>query len=127
MFIGANPNPKGSHVGDCVIRALSIALNKTWHEVYIELTIQGLTLCDMPSSNNVWGEYLKSQDFQRHSLPDACPLCYTVRDFCEDYPNGTYVLGTGAHAVAVIDGDYYDTWDSGDETILYYWKKESEE
>ena len=124
-FIGANPNPKNTYVGDCVIRALAIATDKSWHETYIELAIQGLMLCDMPSSNSVWGEYLSSHNFTRHSLSDTCPNCYTVRDFCNDFPEGTYVLGTGSHAIAVIDGDYYDTWDSGDETPLYYWQKEN--
>ena len=27
----------------------------------------------------------------------------------------------------VVDGNYLDTWDSGDETPLYYFKKEGEE
>lgn len=126
-FIGVNPNPNGSYVGDCVIRALSIAMNKTWHEVYIELSIQGLVLCDMPSSNRVWGEYLKSQGYHRYIIPDSCPQCYTVRDFCADSPEGTFILGTGTHVVTVIDGNYYDSWDSGDELPIYYWKKESEE
>ena len=126
-FIGVNPNPNGSYVGDCVIRALSIAMNKTWHEIYIELSIQGLVLCDMPSSNRVWGEYLKSQGYHRYIIPDTCPQCYTIRDFCADNPEGTFILGTGTHVVTVIDGDYYDSWDSGDELPIYYWKKESEE
>lgn len=126
-FIGANPNPKNNHTGDCVVRALSIATDKTWYETYIELAIQGLLSCDMPSSNSVWAEYLTSKGFSKHSLIETCPNCYTVRDFCIDFPEGVYVLGTGTHAVAVVDGNYLDTWDSGDETPLYYFKKEGEE
>ena len=40
------------------------------------------------------------------------------------YPHGTYVLATNNHVVAVVDGNYYDTWDSGDETPIYVWRKE---
>lgn len=29
-FIYYNPNPKGNHIGDCVIRALTIALDCNW-------------------------------------------------------------------------------------------------
>lgn len=124
MYRVANPNPNGSYVGDCVIRALSIANNKSWYETYIELCLQGLLLYDMPSSNRVWNEYLKTEGYTRHVIPDTCPECYTIRDFCNEYFKGTYILGTGTHVVAVIDGDYYDTWDSGDESPICFWTKE---
>lgn len=124
MYRVANPNPNGSYVGDCVIRALSIANNKSWYETYIELCLQGLLLYDMPSSNRVWNEYLKTEGYTRHVIPNTCPECYTIRDFCNEYFKGTYILGTGTHVVAVIDGDYYDTWDSGDESPIFYWTKE---
>ena len=55
---------------------------------------------------------------------DEYPDYYTVEDFCADHPKGTYVLGTGSHAVAVVDGFYYDAWDSGNEIPIYYWKEE---
>ena len=41
-----------------------------------------------------------------------------------DNPEGKYLLATGTHVVTVIDGDYYDTWDSGDEIPIYYFTKE---
>ena len=123
-FIINNPNPYGSYVGDCVIRAISIAQNEPWRNVYIGLAIQGLLMGDMPSSNKVWGEYLKSKGYRRYIIPNDCPDCYTVRDFCGEYFKGRYILGTGSHVIAVIDGDYYDTWDSGDESPIYYWTKE---
>jgi hypothetical protein len=47
-----------------------------------------------------------------------------VEDFCRDNPEGTYVLGTGSHAIAVIDGNYYDAWDSGREQPMYYYRKD---
>ena len=28
------------------------------------------------------------------------------------------------NVIAVIDGDYYDSWDSGNEVPIYYWKQE---
>lgn len=122
-FVKVNPNPSGSYVGDCVVRAISIALDKPWHNTYTDLCIQGLMLSDMPSSNKVWGRYLELHGFHRHIIPDTCPYCYTVKDFAKDYPQGTYVLGTGTHVITIINGDYYDSWDSGDETPVYYWRK----
>lgn len=52
------------------------------------------------------------------------PDCYNVKDFAQDHPKGRYVVGTGTHVIAVIDGNYYDTWDSGEEIPVYYWEKE---
>ena len=76
----------------------------------------------MPSSNSVWGLYLHDMGMEQFLLPDACPKCITIRAFCEKYPEGTFVVGTGSHAVAVISGDYYDSWDSGNETGMYFWR-----
>lgn len=123
MFIYENPNPVNNLVGDCVIRAISIVMDKPWEETYDEVCKQGAEMYDMPSSNQVWAEYLKKEGFVRRILPDTCPSCYTIKDFCYDYPNGEYILATGSHLVAVIDGDYYDTWDSGNEIPVYYFQR----
>lgn len=121
-YINYNPNPKGSYVGDCVIRALSKILDMDWERTYVELALQGFLMSDMPSSNHVWGSYLQGKGFQRHVIPNTCPDCYTVRDFCRDNPIGEYVLATGTHVVAVKNGDYYDSWDSGSEVPIYFWR-----
>lgn len=123
-FIPYNPNPSGSYVGDCVIRAISKVTGKGWDDAYVGLAITGFALKDMPSSNHVWGVYLKNNGFRRIALPDTCPDCYSVSEFCDDNPSGRFILATGSHVVAVIDGDYYDSWDSGDEIPVYFWVKE---
>lgn len=122
-YIYYNPNPKGKHVGDCVIRAISFALRQPWIVTFIGIVRKGLSMCDMPSSNSVWAAYLRSNGFRSYALPSSCPDCYTVRDFCIDNPYGRYILATGEHVVAIENGDYYDTWDSGDEIPIYYWKE----
>lgn len=118
-----NPNPKSARVGDCVIRAISKTLGQTWQETYIDLAMEGFRLCDMPSANHVWGSYLHKNGYIRTILPDECQDCYTVKQFCRDYPTGNFLLALSGHVVAVQDGDYYDTWDSGDEVPVYFWKE----
>lgn len=125
--IFSNPNPQNSLVGDCVIRALAIAMGKTWQDIYIKLTLQGLVMSDMPSSNKVWGSFLMSQGWKKHTIPDTCPQCYTIKDFCGEHFKGTYIACSGTHVVACIDGNYYDTWDSGDETVLFYFEEEAKD
>lgn len=124
-FIISNPNPHGSYVGDCVIRAISIIEDKPWDEIYLGLAIQGFIMGDMPSSNRVWNEYLKSRGYKRYIVSNDCPECYTIKDFCGEHFKGKYILGTGSHAVAVIDGNWIDTWNSADEQPIYYWTKEA--
>lgn len=106
------------------MRAFAIATDSDWDTAYLKLVLRGYVMHDMPSSNAVWDTQLLNEGFRREVIPNTCPNCYTVRDFCEDHPIGTFVLGTGTHAVAVIDGDYYDAWDSGDEIPTYFYRKE---
>ena len=118
-----NPNPAGRAVGDCAVRAVSAALGISWENAYARIANAGYQMGDMPSSNSVWGSVLRQAGFVRENLPNTCPDCYTVRDFCLDHSQGVYVLGTGSHAVTVIDGDYMDAWDSGNEVPLYYYER----
>lgn len=124
MWKNYNPNPKGSRVGDCVIRAVSKALGKEWNDTYLDLCLKGLLMSDMPSANHVWGSYLRDNGYERHILPNDCPDCYTVKDFCDEYNQGTYILALNGHVICVVDGDYYDSWDSGNEVPIYYWREE---
>ena len=121
MWVEHNENPNGKKVGDCVIRALSFVLDQEWERTFIEICLQGFIMGDMPSANSVWGAYLKGKGYRRGAISDECHECYSVIDFCRDFPNGKYILALSSHVVAVSDGDYYDTWDSGDETPIYYW------
>lgn len=123
MYIYFNPNPKGLSVGDCTIRAISKALNMSWKRTYLYIVLQGFVMCDMPSANRVWGQFLKRNGFKKFQIPDTCPECYTIRDFCRDNPNGTFILGTGEHVVCVINGNYYDSWDSGNEIPIYFFHR----
>lgn len=124
LFEYYNPNPIKANHGDCVVRALCKALNKPWEDVYVALCMEGLTMCDLPNSDAVWGAYLRSQGFRRYVVPNTCPDCYTVADFSQDRPEGTYVLGTGRHAVTVQDGVIYDNWRSDSEIPVFYFTKE---
>lgn len=118
-----NPNPNGNRVGDCTIRALSKATGKDWERIYAEVSALGFALRDMPSANHVWGACLRRNGFERHIIDDKGQDIYTVNDFCRDNPQGTYVLAIDGHVVCVVDGFYYDTWDSGREIPIYYWVK----
>lgn len=125
MYVYYQPNPsKRKGIGDCTVRSLTKALDISWETAYIDLVMQGYLLNDMPSSNEVMNSYLRSKGFSKHSIPDICPDCYSFEDFARDYPNGTYIVGTGKHVACIKDGILYDSWDSSDCIPLYYYRKE---
>lgn len=126
MWIEYNPNPTGRQVGDCSIRAVSKALDTDWETAYVMICMNGFSMGDMPSSDSVWGATLRKHGFYRKSIPDSCPDCYSVEDFCKDNPEGIFVLGFGGHVATVIDGDLFDSWDSSKEIPQFYWYKKEE-
>lgn len=103
MYKYFNPNPCGKNVSDCTVRAICKATGKDW------------------------GAYLRSLGYRRYIIPDTCPDCYTVGRFADDHPHGTYILALSGHVVCVQDGIIYDSWNSENETPLYFWDKETEE
>ena len=123
MFEFVNVNPCKRRLGDCVIRALSLALNQQWERTYIDLCIEGYIQCDMPNANNVWEAYLEYKGFKRYPVSGVM----SFEEFAKAHPdNVLYVVATGSH-VAVIQGEtLYDNWDSSDEIIAYYFVKEKE-
>lgn len=124
-YVYFNPNPiKNQRVGDCVVRAISKVMGCNWETAYIGLSAEGMSLYDMPSANYVWGTYLQKNFFRQHMVESTCPNCITVEEFAKKHPNGTYVVATENHVVAVENGNWYDTWDSGSEIVLFYWEKE---
>lgn len=97
-----------------------------WGATYLALAIEGYLDGDMPSANACWGRYLRSIGYRRYIVPDTCPDCYTVGQFAEDYPVGTYILALSGHVVCVQNGTIWDSWDSSNENVLYYWERTDE-
>lgn len=101
-YVYFNSNPENKLVGDCVIRAIAKATGDDWETVYLGVASVGFDLHDMPSANRVWGQYLRSRGFERFSIPNTCPDCYTIRDFSFDYNKGIYLAATGTHVVVLM-------------------------
>lgn len=125
MYQFYQPNPQEKRTDDCVIRALTKALGVDWDTASIYAIVQQIRDSDIYVKNYVWGNLLLRNNFTKHHLPDSCPDCYTVKDFCNDHKKGLYVLGTGDHVLTVVDGDYYDSFDSGNMIPIVYYRKEA--
>lgn len=119
-----NPNPRHQNpVGDCIIRAVSKALNISWESAYIDLVSQGYEMGDLPSSNAVLDSYLRSKGFRKYIVPNECPDCYTFADFANEFFKGTYIVCTGSHVATIKDSILYDSWNSLDCTPIYYYTR----
>ena len=123
MYEYYNPNPNPNiNASDCVVRAFSKAFDISWESAYVMLSAQGYQDRDIFASDRVWNNLLAEMGYERKMIPDTYPICYTIADFATENDKGTYIIGTGRHAVTVKNGCIYDSWDSSRETPLFYFK-----
>lgn len=120
-----NPNPvrQDGEVGDCAVRAVAKALGISWEAAHVRLSFNAYLMGDIQNSDLVWGSVLRKAGFVREIVPNTCPDCYTVRDFCEDHPYGIFVIKSENHVAIVIDGVLYDSWNSEMKIPIYYWTR----
>ncbi len=101
------------HAGDCVSRAIAIALDQEYRETYIGL---GALYDEMTGglersarggvASPVWYRYLKERGWDLDLTPNAY---FTA----EAIPmQGTVIAVLPRHCAAVIDGVVHDAWDS---------------
>jgi hypothetical protein len=121
MFIEYNINPVANRTEDCGIRAVAVALGITWEQAFDLLAYNARAMGDVMHSNAVIGSVLRQNGFNKALIPNQCPDCYTIADFAIDNPKGDFVVGTGSHVVAVVDGNIIDTFNSKDLVPVWYW------
>ena len=124
MYRYFNNNPLDRNtVGDCAVRAVSKALGISWDDAHDLLADMSKQMGTIMNDNDVISAVLRMNGFYKENLPCTNRVCYSIRDFARDNPIGTYVVGTGSHVVTIINGSYYDAWNSGDESVIYFWTK----
>ena len=119
------PNKKDlkDKYGDCVIRALTKVTGKPWEKVFDELILIARELQCMPNGKPCYERYLTENGFLYHGVSNAKGTKRpTVDRFAKDHHNGTYFVIVANHVVSVVDGIYYDTWDSCDCCLYGYWE-----
>ena len=122
------PNRKDlkDKTGDCQVRALSKVLNISWLEAF-DLTIpicrelQTYTIFDCNLEKTK--EAMSTLGFIYHTISNAKGSKRpTVKEFAKTHTTGKYICKVANHIVAVVDGIYYDTWDSGYKSLYGYYE-----
>lgn len=117
MFKYCNINPEGKRVGDCVIRAISLALDIPYDEVLsILYTNSNYFNCDM-LVRDCYSKVL-SEDF---GLPKFKGMGKTVREVIEDFNDSILIIRIENHLTASIGGVVYDIWDPSEEIVDVFW------
>lgn len=128
-FVRYNANDNQRNVGDCVARSISFATGQDYKTTLHRLQQIARNL-DYPSYRNtrVFKIMMKELGLREQKIAD---LEVDVASFCEDHPEGIYLLlvgkkaGDTSHAVCISNGDVYDSWDSQSQMITSYWQVSS--
>ena len=119
------PNKKDlkDKYGDCVIRALTKALNMEWLQVFDEMQPISREMQVPFNCRPCYEKYIESKGLKYIGISNKKGTKRpTVDRFAKDHTTGTYILRVAHHLVTVVDGIYYDTWDSGKKSLYGYWE-----
>lgn len=128
-YVYYQPNKKdvGDEYGDCQIRAVSKALGCTWIEAFdmvIPICREEQTMMIFDAPVPVRARMLDKLGFDYHGITNKKGTKRpTVDSFAKDHPEGSFICNVAHHEVAVVDGKYYDTWDSGDCSLYGYFER----
>lgn len=124
-----NANPHNRFTTDCVIRAISTALEIDYNTVVMEMAeLQCRTGFDT-SEKTAINKYLSNKGWVKHNqLKKEDNTKYTGKEFCKllraENNNKNIIANIGGHhIVAIINNKVYDTWNSTDGCIGNYWMK----
>ena len=126
-----NANPHGVITGDCVTRAISVALDIDYNiAVMMGAIAQIKTGYDNATAQGI--DYIVGEcGWVKMKQPrKSNNRKYTGKEFCRAIKKGVFpelqgkrIIANigGHHTVAIVDGKVWDTWDSTDGCIGNYW------
>ena len=116
MYVYYNANPNDRHISDCVVRSLSVLTNRTWNDVFDELSDLAGDVGQMFDRVEFVEDYLDNR------YPRECHYAKTIGEFAKEYPVGRYAVSTNGHITAIIDGKIIDTFDPSNRVMRCAWR-----
>lgn len=115
-----NPNPKSRNIGDCTLRSYCAAFDISWDKAFDIATkvakenssmIQYVADKVLTEEFNCWVD----EKYNKKTVKGKDRI--TVNEFAMSHPYGIYILHIRQHQVTVKNGEYWDSWDSGDKKV----------
>lgn len=113
-----NPNPQSRNIGDCTLRSYCAAFDIDWDKAFdiaSKIAKENSSMIQYVG-DKVLVEYFgctRDEEYRKTKAKDRI----TVNNFAMTHPYGTYVLHVRCHQVTVKNGEYWDSWDSGDKKV----------
>lgn len=116
MFIYYNVNPNDEHIGDCVIRAISLALDIDY-DIVVKLLLNNSKYfnCDL-LVKDCYAELLHNLGFKCYN-----GIGYTVKEIAEDFSDKKLLIRIDSHLTCSLYGDVYDIWNTSYEPVDVFW------
>ncbi len=117
-----NNHPKGLLTNDCVVRAISTAMDKDYMECRRELNQKKREwkFTSYKVSEFIY-KYLSDHERIKIKVEKGKPRI-KGSDFCDLHPEGTYILKMAGHLAVCIDGVILDTWDCSYRSVYTAWE-----
>jgi len=109
--------------GDCVVRALTIALKKPYKEIFNSLCDLAKETGFFPNDDETFDLYLKQNGWIKNKPQRINGHLKTLERFNSE--GVTAIVKVRSHLVCVSDGKIYDTWDCKFYCANSYWTKDT--
>lgn len=117
-----NLNPRERKRDDCVVRAIALATDKSWLQVFDGLVEMARKNFEMPSSKSVYETLLKQYGWTKHPMPKIGNRRVQLGNL---EVTGRCVATVSGHMTVIIDGTVYDIWDCREKCVGNYWTRQT--
>ena len=115
MYEFYNENPLGLYEDDCVLRSISCATNRSWDNVYDELSDLAQAKGTLLDKRQFVRWYL-DKNFRRIPNPP-----YKVKDVANYFKNNIVLCTMRGHIVCIKYGIIYDTFNPSNRLVEDVW------
>lgn len=124
-YVNKNINPKNKKTCDCVIRAIALASDKSYEEVYRELVEISLRTGYFITEKRTYDKYLEKIGFVKMKQPrKGDGTKYIVKEIDELISSSqTVIVSVAHHLTCVKEHICYDLWDCRHKSVGNYYIK----